>query len=111
MESKTPTWTKLELHTYILLLCANADSEETEAEINFIKSKSDPETFDRIYKEFHEDSESKTLKKIQRNIEQHDYSTMELIAFRKEVHQIFTSDGKFHRMEKNLERILDNILY
>jgi hypothetical protein len=111
MESNTPIWTKLELHTYILLLCANADSEETEAEINFIKSKSDPETFERIYEEFQGDSEPETLIKIQRNIEMHDYSTMELIAFRKEVHQIFTSDGKFHRMEKNLERILDNILY
>jgi Mn-dependent DtxR family transcriptional regulator len=111
MGTKTPNWTKLELHIYILLLCANADSEETEEEINFIKSKSDPETFERMYKEFKDDSESRTLKKIQENIERHDYSTMELIEFRKEVHQIFTSDGKFHRMEKNLDRILDNILY
>lgn len=111
MGTAKANWTKLELHTYILLLCANADSEETEEEINFIKSKTDQTIFDAIYKEFKADTEKKALKKIQRNIEQHAYSNMELIEFRKEVYQIFTSDGKFHRMEKNLDRILDNILY
>jgi len=111
MKSKTPKWTKSELHIYILLLCANADLEETEVEIDFIRSKSDPKSFERIYKEFKEDSGKRTLKKIQRNIEMHSYSNMELMEFRKEIYQIFFSDGKFHRLEKNLDRILDNILY
>ena len=111
MITKIERWTKPELHIYILLLCANADSNETEVEIEMIKSKVDPETFDKIYTEFKSDSEDVQFEKIDDNIQCHDYNNMELAKFRQEVHKIFFSDGKFMMMEQNLNRILDNILY
>ncbi|WP_435412927.1 hypothetical protein [Psychroserpens mesophilus] len=111
MITKIDRWTKPELHIYILLLCANADSNETDVEIEMIKSKVDPETFDKIYTEFKSDAEDVQFEKIDDNIQHHDYNNMELAKFRQEIHEIFFSDGKFMMMEQNLNRILDNILY
>ncbi|WP_431136136.1 hypothetical protein [Psychroserpens mesophilus] len=112
MTSKINQWTKLELQTYILLLCANADSNETEVEIEMIKSKVDPETFDKIYNEFKADTDEEVqFEKIDDSIQHQDYNNMELAKFRQEIHEIFFSDGKFRMMEQNLNRILDNILY
>ncbi|WCO02725.1 hypothetical protein [Psychroserpens ponticola] len=111
MTSKIDQWTKLELQIYILLLCANADSEETDLEIEMITSKVDTDTFNKIYNEFKADTEDEQLEKIDDNIHQHEYTNMELAKFRQEAHHIFFSDGKFMQMEQNLNRILDNILY
>jgi hypothetical protein len=111
MNSKENPWSKKELQIYILLLCANADSEETEEELDLIKSKTDSETFERIHKEFKEDSEDKRFEKIDINVQLHDYSNMELSEFRKEMYEIFLADKRYMLMERNLDRILDNILY
>lgn len=111
MNSKENTWSKKELQLYILLLCANADSDETEEELNLIKSKTDSETFHRIHKEFKEDSEEDRFEKIDDNVQIHVFSNMELHTFRKEMHEIFLTDKKYILMERNLDRILDNILY
>lgn len=56
MNSSTRILSKTELQIYILLMCANADSSETEEELNLIKSKVDSETYDAIYREFNSDS-------------------------------------------------------
>jgi len=111
MTTNNNQWTKLELQIYILLLCANADGEETEVEIEMITSKVDSNTFKKIYEEFSNDSENKRFEKIDDNIHHHDYNNMELAKFRQDIHEIFFSDGKFKMMEQNLNRILDNILY
>lgn len=111
MTTKPTNWTKTELQIYVLLLCANADKEETQVEVKLIQSKVSKESFDKIYKEFHGDSAKKRLKKVERSIHMHDYSNMELIEFRKEVQKIFFSDGEFKMMEKRLDWILDNIVY
>ncbi len=111
MKTTKKHWKKTELQIYVLLLCANADSMETDEEINLIKSKTDPDTFNKMYKEFISDTLDESLEKIQQNIYKHYYSHMELIEFRKEVNAVFLSDKKIHQMERNLDRILDNIIY
>ena len=111
MKSKKEPWTKLELKIYILLLCANADSVRSKAEIKLIKSKIDSKTFKKINKEFSRDTEKKRFKKIDDNVQLHDYSNNELKELRMEMHEIFNSDKDFGMMERNLDRILDNILY
>ena len=111
MTSKTNHWTKTELKIYILLLCADADAQITEDEIEIIKSKVDSETFENIRKEFNGDAEEERFEKIDDNIQRHDFNNMELAKFRKEIQEIFFSDGKFKMLEKNLNRILDNMLY
>jgi hypothetical protein len=76
-----------------------------------IKSKVTPETFAKIYKEFGGVTEEKRLKKIKEAVHDHNYTNMELIAFRREVYEIFFSDCTFKMMEKRLDLTLDNILY
>jgi hypothetical protein len=59
MKNEQPKWSKEELKIYILLLCAKADWKETPEEMTLIRSKSNQEIFDRIYKEISEDKEDK----------------------------------------------------
>ena len=111
MEPKKNIWSKEELQVYILLLCANADGHESKEELKMIKSKTDHETFEKIYQEFSVDTDEERFEKIDITIQLHRYSIMEIAAFRREMYEIFFSDCNFTLMEKNLDRILDNIIY
>jgi len=111
MAINTKLWTKNELQTYILLLCANADSDETDEELQMIKSKVDDATYEKIYEEFSNDSEQQGLDKIDDNIHHHDFTNQELSELRREMYEIFFADCSFKQMERNLDRIMDNILY
>lgn len=111
MNSKISKWSKKELQVYILLLCANADNVETEKELRLIRSKADEETFEKIYSEFSNDSEEERFSKINLAINFHEYSVKELMEFKGEIYEIFYMDCDFSLMERNLDRILDNILY
>ena len=111
MKPQKNTWSKIELQVYILLLCANADGDESEKELEMIKSKTDQVTFNKIYLEFSADSEEERLDKIDTAIHLHEYSMKEIADFRREMYEIFFSDCNFGLMERNLDRILDNIIY
>ncbi len=111
MTTKAKDWTKTELQTYILLMCANADRDETKKEIDMIKAKVDTETFEKMEQLFRSDSENKRFKKIDKNIQQQMYSIKELSAFKSEMYEVFFSDCNFSMMEKRLDQTLDNILY
>lgn len=111
MKTDETKWTKEELKTYILLLCAKADSIETEEELNLIKSKIPAEMFDRIYPEFCNDCEDGCLEKIQDVLENHEYSDKELAQIKKDIMEVFLSDKKFPMSEIKMGLMLDNILY
>ncbi|OBX22083.1 hypothetical protein LX77_03438 [Gelidibacter algens] len=111
MTLQTNKLTKKELQIYILLLCANADSAETEEELNMIKSKVDAETFERIYKDFSSATEDERLERVDDNIQVHDFENIELAELRREMYEIFFADCDFKIMERNLNRIMDNIIY
>ncbi|WP_223033129.1 hypothetical protein [Hanstruepera marina] len=102
---------KTELQVYILLMCANADSSESEEEISLIKSKVNPTTFEKIYREFSNDNDDQRLEKIEDNVHLHEFTTMELGELRREMYEVFFTDCDFKIMERNLDRIMDNILY
>jgi ATP phosphoribosyltransferase len=111
MKTTNNAWTKKELETYILLLCANADENEAKEELDMIKRKLDSSTFEKIYGEFSLDAEEQRLEKINRTVQRFNYSHMELIALRKEMDAIYFVDEKYGMMERNLDRILDSIIY
>jgi len=111
MESQDQFWTKPELQIYILLLCAHADGVESDEEVKLIKSKTDEQTYAKMHEEFMADTEDERFTKIEENIHKHAFSEMELGSFRREIYGIFFADCNFNRMEKYLDRILDNILY
>lgn len=64
-----------------------------------------------MHKKFHKHSKKKWLKKVESAIHKHNYSDMELAAFRREMYKIFFSDSKFSMLEERLDLTLDNILY
>jgi len=111
MKKRKPDWTKTELQIYIMLLCAHADKKETEEELEMIQNSTSKITFLKMYKKFHKHSKGKRLDKIEKVIHNHDYSQMELAAFRREMYKIFFSDSKFSLLEERLDMTLDNILY
>ena len=75
------------------------------------KSKVDELTFKNIHEEFSGDSEEERFEKIDDNIHYHDYTNMELAQLRKEMYEVFFSDCEFKIMERNLDKIMDNMLY
>lgn len=99
MNNEKVHWTKKELQIYILLLCANADSVQTEDELNLIRSKVDKDIFDRMYEEFQGDSEDESLEKIQDTVAVHHYSHRELSQLKREMQEIFMTDSKLTLME------------
>lgn len=105
------TWSKQELKIYILMFCAKVDQLETPEEIALIKSKTNPETFDRLYKEFCEDCEDDCFEKIEDAIGKYPFSPKEIYNIKQEVMEVFNSDKKFEMKERYLEKVLDNILY
>lgn len=111
MKNVQNLWSKTELKIYILMFCAKIDQHESEQEIELIKSKIDPETFDRLYTEFCLDDEDTCFEKIEDAIGKHPFSPMEIHEIKKEVLEVFNSDKKFEMKERYLEKVLDNILY
>ena len=111
MKNQKNDWTKKELEIYILLLCANADSVQTKEEIDLIRSKFDSKTFETIYNEFSNDTEDEGFHKIEENIRFHEYSHKELSEIRSEMKSVFYSDNKYSQTERNMERVLNKILY
>lgn len=111
MKNDIANWSKADLRIYILMLCAKIDQEESEAEIALIKSKTDDETFNRLYNEFCCDEEDGCFEKIEHAIDQHEYSPKELNELKQEILEVFHSDEKFSAKERYLEKVFDNILY
>lgn len=111
MKNQLTHWTKHELKIYILCLCANADQDESDDEIALIKSKTDEATFEKIYAEFKADTEEVSFDKIEDTIERVSYETIELISLKKEITELFDVDGKFPQSERNLDKIINNMLY
>jgi hypothetical protein len=79
--------------------------------MRIIKSKVDTESFDKIHKEFSEDTEEESLEKIDDNVQQHQYSPKEILEIRSNMKAIFFADNEFGMKEEYLDRIIDNILY
>lgn len=104
-------WSKEELVVYLLIFCALADNEESQQEYEYIRTKTDSDTFETMYREIQNDSEDDALQKISENIHRHEFSHAELADLRKKIHEVFFADGKYARMEQNMEKILDNIVY
>lgn len=111
MKNSSKNWSKHELKIYILLLCAQADTVQTENEIAVIKTKTDNDTFTALFQEFKQDDEDTSLQKIETAVSKLQFSHMELSDLKKEIHALFNSDKKFSAAEGYLSKILDNIIY
>lgn len=111
MKTEETQWSKEELKTYILILCAKADKVEAEEEIALIKTKTSNEIFDKMHRIFQNDDEDESLEKIENAMERQNYSELEICELKNEIQKIFAADRKIPMAESNLGRILENIIY
>jgi len=110
MENYITGWTKEELKIYTLIYCANADYFESRLEIQYIKSKVKQSDFDKIYAEFKSDDDFTSKQKINNSVERLGYTNQEKDLLFDEMRELFLSDGKYHSLEQNLHRALNNII-
>ncbi|MBE14794.1 MAG: hypothetical protein CL867_00950 [Cytophagaceae bacterium] len=111
MSQQHTTWSKPELQTYILLLCAKVDHAVSKEELDLIKTKVARPTFRKMYEEIQGDSEDESLDKIQWHLGAHEYSNREIQLLKADIKEVFASDRKLLVKESSLEAIFDNILY
>lgn len=104
-------WTKEELKIYTLIYCANADYFESQFEINYIKSKVKKSNFDKIYAEFKSDNDFTRIQKINQTVKTLGYTNEEKDLLFDEMRELFLTDGKYHSLEQNLHKALNNIIH
>lgn len=111
MQDITYQWLKTEMKRYILIFCAKVDEHELVEEITLIKSKNNPEIFDRLHKEFCGDNENICFEKTDDTVEKYPCSQRKIAYINKEVPGKFNSDKNFKMKENYLDKVLDNLLY
>ncbi|TYP97378.1 hypothetical protein C7447_10463 [Tenacibaculum adriaticum] len=110
MEKTITNWSKKELQAYLFIYCMNADYDETKNEIEFVKSKIDDETFNRMHTEFEKDNDYISIQKIQSSLDKLGYTHKEIEQLFTEIKDLFLSDNKFDILERNLMMGLKKLL-
>lgn len=108
-ENKTD-WTFDEFKAYLLLEAAHADMEYSNAEDNFIHKKVGNVIFDKINKEFKEDSDYQRITKLQNAAKTHCNSDTCKNELKDELMQLFKADDNIDLMEKNMLIFLKRII-
>ncbi len=111
MSQEPVIWSKPELQTYILLLCASVDHTVSQEELDLIKTKVVRPIFKKMYAEIQGDSEDESLDKIQWHLSAHEYSNREIQSLKADIKEVFASDRKLLVKESSLEAIFENMLY
>lgn len=110
MKNDERTWSRAELKTYLLLLCANADFVETPVELRLIGSRVDDKVFDRIYNEFSMDPEGERLEKIETALRHHNLNPAEITSLKGEIQEVFLSNRHISLKEWELNEYLNKLL-
>lgn len=103
-------WGKEEFTAYVLLYCAQADSNVSEEEITIIKTKVDEEQFKSVKSEFESDNDYKRIQKIKNTVTRYGFSAEDMQILFDDMKKIFHSDGKFDLIERKLFNMLKRIL-
>ncbi|MUP44450.1 hypothetical protein E0K83_01665 [Gramella sp. BOM4] len=110
MKKKDQTWSREELEIYVLLLCSDADFVQTPTELQFISTRVEGGSFDRIYNEYLHDSEDERIRKIKYAVDHQQLTRSDVEVLKKEIHELFLSNGHISESEKQLEDLLNDIL-
>lgn len=103
-------FTRQEFLAYVLLFAAHCNHFESEEELNFILSKIDQTTFDKIHTEVVVDSEEENLDKIQEYISNHKLNQQEKEDLIRDIKNVFFADGTVDTKEKKIFAILKKII-
>lgn len=103
-------WTEEELLAYILIYCSTADYSISAAEKEYITTRFSEPVYQKMLGILEQDSEADRQRKIKDAYDDHIYNNDETDVIYEEIHNIFTVDGEFDALEKNLLKQLDRIL-
>lgn len=101
-------WTKEDLIIYTLIYCANADLNETQLEVEHIKSKIKNSDYDALHAEYKIDSDYQSFDKICIAIKELKIEDPKEII--NEILATFNSDGKYSTLEQVLFKGLNKII-
>lgn len=103
-------WTDEELLAYILIYCSKADLTISDEEKEYITTRLSEDVYSKMLNIIEQDSEEVRKRKIKDAYDDHIYNNDETDVIYEEIHNLFTLDGDFDDMEKNLLAQLDKIL-
>jgi hypothetical protein len=103
-------WTKREFETYVLLYAAHCNFIEDKEESDYILSKVDEQTFNKIHTEVVVDNETENLDKIQEYLKENDYSEEDKESLIRDIKNVFFADGSVDVLERKVFSILKKIL-
>ncbi|MGK0413786.1 MAG: hypothetical protein ACJA1B_001994 [Polaribacter sp.] len=104
------TWSRKEFEAYVLLYAAHCNHFEDIEEQNYILSKVDVKTYDKIHTEVVADSDENNLNKIQQYLSENKFSQSEKENLLKEIKNVFFADGSVDFNEKKVFSILKKII-
>ena len=103
-------WTKREFEVYVLLYAAHCNHIETTEERDYILSKVDEETFNKIHTEIVVESDKENVDKIQQYLRENKYSQTDKNALIKDIKNVFFADGTVDVLERKVFKLLQKIL-
>ncbi len=110
MKNFETNWTKDEMRVYLLIYSANADFVELKDEVKFIKSSTLNSTYNKMHKEFDNDSDFDSIQKLRNTLERFNYGEDKIGELFKEMVELFQEDGDFSEQEdifmKGIKRVL-----
>jgi len=106
----TTNWTEEELLCYLLIFCSKADLTITVEEKNYLTDRFDKNLLTKMMAIFEKDTVEERMSKIKDSYDDHIFENNETDVIYEEIHNIFTADGEFDQLEKNVLKQLDKIL-
>ena len=103
-------WTKREFEVYVLLYAAHCNHIETKEERDYILSKVDEVTFNKMHTEIVVESDKENVDKIQQYLQENKYSIQDKKALIKDIKNVFFADGTVDTLEKKVFLLLQKIL-
>ena len=104
------SWTKTEFETYVLLYAAHCNFIEDKEESEYILSRVDEQTFNKIHTEVVLDNETENLDKIQEYLSENNYSEEDKELLIRDIKNVFFADGSVDILERKVFSILKKIL-
>lgn len=103
-------WTKREFEVYVLLYAAHCNHIETKEERDYILSKVDEKTFNKVHTEIVVESEHQNIEKIQQFLSENSYSIEDRKELINNIKEVFFADGTVDVIERKVFSMLQKIL-
>lgn len=103
-------WTREEFEAYVLLYVAHCNFFESQEEEEYILSRVDIKTYNKIHNEVVVDSDENNLNKIQEYLSVNKFTQSEKDTLIKDIKNVFFADGSVDVIEKKVFSILKKII-